>query len=339
VKIAIYTICKDESKHVERYMDAHEQADGVFILDTGSEDDSVLRLRSRGAIVNEAVIQPWDFAEARNVNLAMVPDDYDVCLCVDMDEWLMPGWREEIERNWSPGITRINYWYSDGERDLYWHHKFHSRHGYVWRYPIHEELVPLVPENACWTEIRNVHQPDESKPRSDYLPLLEKLISDQPNVGRHRFYLIQELMKVDRQPDAVAVGQDFLSLDDQWDIDRAYMCMLLADMGQDKERWLMQAVTETPHWREPWFTLACHLYADGQHHRARIAAEKALALDERVWVSYSNEVAWGPEMHALVADCQLACGMRNQASGTLMRGCRAFPDSELLAEKHAALLS
>lgn len=36
MKIAVYTICKNESAFVDRWVDSMSEADGIYVLDTGS---------------------------------------------------------------------------------------------------------------------------------------------------------------------------------------------------------------------------------------------------------------------------------------------------------------
>ena len=40
-KVCVYTICKNEAKHIPRWMWHVQDADLVYILDTGSYDNSV----------------------------------------------------------------------------------------------------------------------------------------------------------------------------------------------------------------------------------------------------------------------------------------------------------
>ena len=51
MRIAVYAICKNESQFVDRWMDSMSEADQVVVLDTGSTDDTVERLKKRGAQV------------------------------------------------------------------------------------------------------------------------------------------------------------------------------------------------------------------------------------------------------------------------------------------------
>ena len=93
MKVYVYAICKNESKFARRWMESMSEADAVYVLDTGSEDDTVQLLREAGAIVEIQEFRPWRFDRARNRSLEMVPEDADVCVCTDLDELFHPGWR------------------------------------------------------------------------------------------------------------------------------------------------------------------------------------------------------------------------------------------------------
>ena len=71
-RVCVYAICKNESQFVERFMDSVSEADDVCVLDTGSTDDTVERLRAYGARVAQKVIAPWRFDAARNESLMLL---------------------------------------------------------------------------------------------------------------------------------------------------------------------------------------------------------------------------------------------------------------------------
>ena len=85
-RVCVYAICKNEAQFVNRWMDSMSEADRVVVLDTGSDDDTVERLRARGAEVTVEQIVPWRFDVARNRSLELVPEDTDICVCTDLDE-------------------------------------------------------------------------------------------------------------------------------------------------------------------------------------------------------------------------------------------------------------
>ena len=99
MKIVVYAICKNEEQFVDRWMDSMSEADEVVVLDTGSADTTVEKLRSRGALVTVESISPWRFDTARNRSLELVPPDADICVCTDLDEVFHPGDRKSTRLN------------------------------------------------------------------------------------------------------------------------------------------------------------------------------------------------------------------------------------------------
>ena len=147
MKIAVYTIAKNEEQHVARWAESCKEADYRFILDTGSTDDTRQAAIDASVEVMSRQFDPWRFDHARNFSLACLPKDIDLCISLDMDEVLQPGWREALEQL-PPTVTRPRYqyvwsWNPDGSEGLtYGGDKIHARHGYRWKHPVHEVLKP-----------------------------------------------------------------------------------------------------------------------------------------------------------------------------------------------------
>ena len=72
-------------------MDSMSEADDICVLDTGSTDDTVERLKARGAHVEQKIIAPWRFDVARNKSLKLIPKNADICCCIDLDEQFQPA--------------------------------------------------------------------------------------------------------------------------------------------------------------------------------------------------------------------------------------------------------
>ena len=222
MKVIVYAICKNESKFVNRWMDSMTEADAVVVLDTGSSDDTVEKLRRRGATVEQAEILPWRFDTARNRSLALVPDDADICVCTDLDEVFHPGWRAALEAAWTPGTQQARYRYTwsfrpDGsEGVVFWDEKIHSRHGWQWTHPVHEVLQ----RTDGLRQIRTVtaagvqldHHPDDTKSRGQYLPLLELSVKEAPEDDRNVHYLGREYFFYGRWDDCIATLQRHLAM-------------------------------------------------------------------------------------------------------------------------------
>ena len=108
-KIYVYAICKNEEKHINRWVDSMKEADGIYVLDTGSTDNSVKLLKELGVNVTTINYSNFKFDEARNDSLALVPMDADICVCTDLDEVFNKNWRKELESIWTSNTDRISY--------------------------------------------------------------------------------------------------------------------------------------------------------------------------------------------------------------------------------------
>jgi glycosyltransferase involved in cell wall biosynthesis len=107
LKVAVYTIALNETAHVERWASSAADADYRIVADTGSTDDTVERLRKAGVTVYRIAVDPWRFDTARNAAMALIPADADVCLTLDMDRYLEPGWRLKLEAAWTQETTAL----------------------------------------------------------------------------------------------------------------------------------------------------------------------------------------------------------------------------------------
>ena len=112
MKICVYAISKNEEKHVKRWFESMKEADEIYVLDTGSTDNTKKELEKLGVHVISKTINPWRFDTARNESLKLVPMDTDICVCTDLDEVFLPGWRNTLEKLWTSTTTKARYNYN-----------------------------------------------------------------------------------------------------------------------------------------------------------------------------------------------------------------------------------
>lgn len=87
---------KSEEKFVERWVNSILEADDIiYVLDTGSTDGTVKKLKDLGVNVTIKKIIPWRFDITRNKSLELISKDYDICVCTDLDEVFIKGWRKK----------------------------------------------------------------------------------------------------------------------------------------------------------------------------------------------------------------------------------------------------
>jgi len=308
-KVCVYAICKNESQFVDRFMDAMSEADWVCVLDTGSTDDTVEKLRRRGAVVEQKIIDPWRFDAARNESMKLIPPEADICCCVDLDEQFRPGWRAALERAWRPDTTRARYRYTwsflpdGGEGHVFWPEKIHKRGVYRWTRPVHE-VLEYVGDGAerCVTAqgVQLDHHPDETKSRGQYLPLLELAVAEDPEDDRSSHYLGREYMYRGEWEKAVAELTRHLSLPKAvWADERAasmrFIGRCLRRLGRDETAavWYHRAIAEAPHLREPYVDYAALLYDHENWPGLVYMASCALAIAERPATYITEAYAWG----------------------------------------------
>lgn len=347
MKVVVYAICKNESQFANRWMDSVGEADLVCVLDTGSTDDTVEKLRARGAEVRQEVISPWRFDVARNRSLDMVPEDADICVCVDLDEVFHPGWREKLEQAWFPGAGRATYRYTwsfnaDGsEGVVFWYEKAHARHGYRWVHPVHEVLQwtgegkggPTVAVEGMQLD----HHPDPTKSRGQYLPLLELSVREEPDDDRNVHYLGREYMYRGRWDDCIRTLKGHLAMPTAtWKDERAASMRYIAraywnkgDAAQARD-WYLRAITEAPHLREPYTDLATMLYEQGEWEGVLYFTACALAITQRPRSYICEAAAWGSLPHDLRAIALYHTGAREQAVEEARRALELEPGNERL---------
>jgi len=211
-KLPVYicSIAKNEAAHVRRWAESAKDADGIFLLDTGSTDDTISIAKECGVTVFEKTYEKWSFAVARNDLREMLPDHDAWLINLDLDEVLKEGWREHFNNvpDW-PNRVRYRYiwnWKEDGSPGVEYHgDKIVRRHSHHWVNKVHE--VNVTREGHKETqfflpEFEIHHHADTTKSRSNYLPLLLEDVADNPNNDRNTYYCARELFFYGRYEEA-----------------------------------------------------------------------------------------------------------------------------------------
>lgn len=301
-KVCVYAICKNEEKFVNRWVESMKEADEIYVLDTGSTDNTVNELKKYGVHVSKEQIIPWRFDVARNKSLDMVPIDADICICTDLDEIFEKGWREKLEENYKIG-HRVNYTYNwhineNGKPDVtFLLNKIHPRTGYKWTHPVHEVLTPINEEKFVNIEdiILN-HHPDTTKSRGSYLELLELSVKEDPEDDRNMHYLGREYMYYQKWEECINTLKKHLDLKSAtWKLERAASMRYIArsyynlNNNNEAEFWYKCAIKEASEVREGYVELAMLYNNTGKWLDSIYYLIKALSIKEKDLV-YINEV-------------------------------------------------
>jgi tetratricopeptide (TPR) repeat protein len=325
--IAVYTLALDEEGHAERFMETCDKADCVVVADTGSSDRTAEILTQRGARVFPISVKPWRFDRARNAALALVPAGVDICVSLDLDEVLLPGWREALDESFAADVSRYRYDYvwkyaDDGSPEIvYRHDKIHARNGYLWEFPIHESLrwVGEGEEQFAETVLRIGHLPDPAKSRGSYLHLLALATHERPEQDRMALWYGRELFFHGRHEQAIAELERYLSLPSAvWDAERSqavlYIGLSHSALGRHEEALnaLIRSTLEC-HRREVWLVLAQEYYRRQAWDLCYLAAARCLSITTPTGTYLDTPEAWGFVPHDLAAIAAFNLDMKKQA--------------------------
>jgi glycosyltransferase involved in cell wall biosynthesis len=321
MKIAVYAISKNEEKHVKRFCDSAKDADLIVIADTGSEDKTVEIAKECGAQVYEITVVPWRFDKARDTALALVPRDVDVCVSMDLDEVLKPGWRDYVERIFGDGHTRLSFGFDAGNGLIFYPSRIHARMGYHWKYPCHEYITPdprMLDKVAHTNDVLMEHHPDPTKSRGSYLDLLQFGAKNDPSCYRMAYYLGREYTYHQKWKEAITELQRYLTLPNAiWSLERSHAMRMIGgateNLNEDGLKWFRLACAEAPEIRENWYELAYSCYKHSVWAEGYAAAKTALGINNNLSQHTRNAAAWGYLPHDILALCAYNLKLKDEA--------------------------
>lgn len=150
-KLCIYAVCKNEQDNVQNWVKNHINADYLYLLDTGSTDNTVIlgrkELGNKGQIDMYENVEDlkyagyFNFGKAKDISFqnakAICKGPEWIFLNLDLDEFLVEGSVEAIKDAWTED-TKLGTLYLG---DLY-KFRLHSGDDDIhWTSPIHEYLL------------------------------------------------------------------------------------------------------------------------------------------------------------------------------------------------------
>lgn len=317
-KVAVYAICKNEEHNIADWLACTAEADFVFMLDTGSDDDTINKVKTSGyenVDIIEANFVPFAFNTARNMslNVAARRDTFDIMVFLDLDERLPAGWSDAVRAalETSPNIHSIYFNMqltdSDGSPSTrYRQLKAHSPEGYQWRYRAHEVLVNTLPDREGHTiqlDITISHHKDETKPRN-YIHLLADDFKDMPNDHRACFYYGRELYYIGEYQQALAVLlQTYQCKEGYFDAQQVEaLRIMFYCSGEDS--YLMQALLLNRDSRETLYDWAIYMRDSGQYFSAIGLVEMMFNIRETDnFILFKDQGVWSWKPYDLLAEC------------------------------------
>ena len=318
IKIATYSISKNEEKHIARWLEATKDSDYRVVVDTGSTDKTVELLEAAGnVIIGHISVIPWRFDTARQAALDLVPEDADVCFVLDMDEVPEPNFYKKVRKQWVRGSDRGWIQIDTGFK---WNvDRLHSRQGWKWKWPIHEVAMWQGEDEKyqmCYTNAHIIHKPDVTKSRAQSLPMLENAVKgefiDDPRMWT---YLCREYYFYDQWEKVIECANKVLSFDGM-DFEVAAVCRWAGDaarnLSQPATPWFDKCVELCPDQGETWLAVAADAYRNHQWAKALDAAIKVTECPKVAHYLHEPS-AWSWKAYRIAMDCSYNLGYLDEA--------------------------
>lgn len=228
LKICVYAICKNEEKFVDRWVSAMiDEADYVVVLDTGSTDSTVEKLKAYEPFVT---VKQYDyfkesgifrFDRARNDSMKLIPNDVDICAVFDLDQVPQKGWSGIVREEITNGNKEVRGYIVDHNDSGEEVNRWESRNVHVndpffiWTKVIHEGIEYYGKDKSYPIIFREDfvinHYPDNHKDRTLYKTLLEYACKEYPTDPYYAIYLGIELERRYSKEDACKAFRRALS--------------------------------------------------------------------------------------------------------------------------------
>ena len=141
---------------------------------------------------------------------------------------------------------------------------------------------------------------DNTKSRSNYLPLLEVSVKEKPTDDRNVHYLGREYMFHGQYEKAIKTLKYHLSLKTAtWKDERCASLRYIArcygylNNEIEQEKYLMLALLEADHIREPYYELGVLYYNQKQYLKSAIFFNEMFKIKERYLSYISDPICWG----------------------------------------------
>jgi len=326
-KIATYAIALNEEKHIARWLEATKNSDYRVVMDTGSTDKTVELLEAAGVTVGHISVIPWRFDTARNAALALVPQDADICVILDMDEVPEKDFYQKVRMQWIPGAHRG--WITMDTSIKWEADRLHSRNGWEWKWPCHEVALWTGEGEStfCATTAVIKHLPDNDKSRGQYLTMLQAAVVEMPEDTRMWLYLCREYYFNNNWLKVLETAEKVLILDG-WDIELAAACRWAGDaarnLSQPSTAWFDRGATLAPESGEAWYGVAIDAYRNNDWTKSLDASIKVIELP-RSQHYLAEPSAWDWKAFDLAAVACYNLGHLDEAITFAKRALRGKP--------------
>jgi tetratricopeptide (TPR) repeat protein len=338
-------------------MDSMSEADYIVVLDTGSTDDTVEKLRARGAHVEVKEIKPWRFDVARNESMKLIPEDTDICVSTDLDEIFDSGWSKILRDNWDDETCNVRYQYvwshTEDNRNgiLVFYNKIHAPKIYKWVNPVHEHLIRIDDTKTKVIKLPEIftlhHYPDYTKSRSQYMDLMRLGVEEEPDNILRAFYYGRELYFYKRYDEAIIQFKNVIDLvnnnknkkiNNPDDFSYSASMMLLGHIYQIKgnnkeaEIWFWRGAHASDVVRDPIMALAKFYYENKEWYGLILACKRALKIPKKITNWYEQSFIYEDRPHDYLSIAYYNIGLYSKSLEHINKALEYNPKKQRLLD-------
>jgi tetratricopeptide (TPR) repeat protein len=191
-------------------------------------------------------------------------------------------------------------------------------------------VADRIAETQGWIDLEIHHHADNSKPRSQYLPLLKLSTEEDPYNDRNAFYYARELFFYGYYEEAAIEFKRHLSLPKAtWNAERAASYRYLAKCQPSEAiSWLQLAVNEDALRREAKVELALQYYMIQDWENCYKYSTDATAIESKPLDYLCEHFAWGAMPYDLAAISAYYLDKREEALVYGLKAVELDPNNE-----------
>lgn len=205
--IAVALIVKNEEALLSRCLDSVKGIGEIFILDTGSSDNTVQIARQYTENVFLDFIWTDSFQMAHNFLLGKIRDKSDFVLSIDADECLLSS-PDEVQQavELAKDTVRVTMCSEHDKNSFGFARIFRNTPEIFWEQDIHKHLnVPGEGEDIGNIKIQYGYSPAHQNDPDRALRILQKTVKEEKNPIRNLYYLAREYWYKERYWEAIDI--------------------------------------------------------------------------------------------------------------------------------------
>ena len=350
-KICVYTICRNESKFVDRWVENNRNADHIVALVHDCSDDTGEKLKALGVDVGYGFYKEWRFDNGKNDSMrlayALAPE-CNIFVFTSLDEyWSDQDWAEKVKLNWIPGKTK-QCWYNfvQSHDDLghdtgtsYFNWMISRDPKWHWEYPIHEAVVygdkePITDCINLFEIVKLEHWPDKGKPRN-YMEL-HKLRWEEYHDDISYLYLVREHILQGLPQEAYDLASKFdHEHTDLQPVENAYIwimegiCCEYLTMADKAIECYKKAYALDNNLRTPLVRIGVIYAKCGAYHKAEEFIQKALDETTRTYSWLEDPWDWRAKPFYWLSYINSNLGNQEKALGYALFAKQIDPNDEM----------